>query len=149
MRYLIILLFCSNVASAKLLFPVFKVGCLSPVNELMKLECTEETMSYEVLKTHYKSHLPSAKQDLENAIFTRAKYFLEKKEYDYFSVLMIMAFPVPDKEKWLKEFQKIPGKRAPFSLIAMERAQGKPSDYCSGKKVPLYLKEICDFEIFK
>jgi hypothetical protein len=149
MRYLILLLFYSHVASAKLLFPAFKVGCLSSVNELMKLECSEETMSFEVLKTHYKSHLPNAKTDLENAIFIRAKYFLEKKEYDYFSVLMIMAFPVPDKEKWLKEFQKIPGKRAPFSLIAMERIQGKQSEYCLGKKVPLYLKEICDFEIFK
>ena len=149
MKFLILYLFCFNVAYAKLLFPAFKVGCLSPVNELMKLECSEENISYEVLKTHYRSHLPSAKQDLENAIFNRAKYFLEKKEYDYFSILMIMAFPVPDKEKWLREFQKIPGKRAPFSLIAIDRIQGKESDYCSAKKVPLYLKEICGFEILK
>lgn len=84
MRYLIVLIFFSNIASAKLLFPSFKVGCLSPVNELMKLECTEEAMSFEVLKTHYKSNLPSAKQDLENAIFTRAKYFLEKKSTTIF-----------------------------------------------------------------
>ncbi|MFZ4714120.1 MAG: hypothetical protein ACOYL6_10425 [Bacteriovoracaceae bacterium] len=138
-----------NLAHGKITYPQFKVGCLSPLNELMKLDCTEENMNYEVLKTYQKSNLPTAKQDLENAIFNRARFFLDKQEYDYYSVLMIMSFPVPEKEKWLKEFQKIPGKRAPFSLIAMDRIQGKNSDYCTEKKVPLYLKEICAFTIIK
>ncbi len=136
-------------AMAKVQYTHFQVGCLSPVSELAKLNCTEENLSYEIIKTHYESRLPSAKKDMENAIFNRARFFLDKKEFDYFSVLMIMAFPVPEKEKWLGEFKKLPGKRAPFSIIALDRIQGKESSYCEDKKQPIFLKEICAFKILK
>lgn len=144
----IILLFV-NLVFAKTQYTEFKVGCLGPTNNLVKFDCREQIISYEILTTLHHSRREGAKAELEKTILNRARFFLDQKKYDYFSVISLMSFPIKDKEKWLIEFQKLPGKRAPFSIIAIDRVKEGESSYCKKKKLDFYLKEICDLKIFK
>lgn len=145
---ILLMLFCS-LGFAKTQYTEFKVGCLGPTSTLVKFDCREQIISYEILTTFHNSKREGAKAELEKTIFNRARFFLDQKKYDYFSVISLMSFPVKEKEKWLMEFQKLPGKRAPFTLIALDRVKEGESSYCKKKKVEFYLKEICDLKIFK
>lgn len=138
-----------NLAFAKTQYTEFKVGCLGPTSRLVKFDCREQIISYEILTTLYHSRREGAKAELEKTITNRARHFLDQKKYDYFSVISLMSFPLKEKVKWLAEFQKIPGKRAPFTIIALDRVKEGESDYCKKKKTEFHLKEICDLKIFK
>lgn len=145
-----LLMLLSNLAAAnKPQYSEFKVGCLGPTSTMIKFDCREQIISYEILTTLHNSRREGAKAELEKTILNRARYFLDQKKYDYFSVISLMSFSVKDKVKWLQEFQKIPGKRAPFTIIALDRVKEGESDYCKKKKTEFYLKEICDLKIFK
>lgn len=125
-----------------------KVGCFSPLKQMVKFDCREDVLEFEVLKNLHFSKRPKAKEELESSITNRAKYFLDKKKYDYFSVMSLMVFPIVDKTKWLNEFMKLPGKRAPFTAIAIERVEKKKSKLCPKGEIPFHLKEICSITIY-
>lgn len=148
-KILMLSLFISGLSYAKHHYKEFKVGCLGPTSAMVKFDCQEQVISFEILTTLHKSKREGAKAELEKTIFNRARYFLDQKKYDYFSVISLMSFPVKEKEKWLSEFQKIPGKRAPFTMIAQDRVKEGESSYCKKKKLEFHLKEICELEIFK
>jgi hypothetical protein len=119
-----------------------KVGCTTLAGDLFKRDCRKEQNYFQALNDLYASN----KIELEKVILDRAQEYLQKKKFDYFSVLSLMIFPINQKEKVLQQFKKLPGKRAPFTLIALERIKMKEPSECKAD-VAIYLKEICRAKI--
>ena len=127
-------------------YPESKVGCLTKYSTILRLECTEQKMSFDVLKSLAQLKRKKSKKLLSNLVLDRAKYFIAKEKYDYYSVLSLMIFPVENKLQWLEKIQSIPGKRAPFVKIALDWIKSKKSKHCAKKKI--HLKEICTLKIY-
>jgi len=129
-----------------------KVGCFVHLKEILKLECDEQIIAFNILKTLSSSRRRNSKRHLNDIVTERAKYFISRNKYDYMSVLSLMVFPIKEKMKYLEEFKKIPGKRAHFTTIAIERIKGKKPKYCkrqNSRGVPIYYKEICSLNVAK
>ncbi|MBT3981208.1 MAG: hypothetical protein HOE90_07625 [Bacteriovoracaceae bacterium] len=130
-----------------------RVGCFGHLGELVGMRCTEQRVAFDILKTLFVSKKRSSKSKLYSEVVTRAKYFIRKEQFDYFSVVSLMLFPVPKREQWIKKFGTLPGKRAPFTSIALDRIHGKKSTYCRKKgrykAIPIFLKEICTLSVDK
>ncbi len=127
-----------------------RAGCLTTSTDLMGLECTDHKLAHNILDTLRRSRRKHSNKQLHELVYKRARYFLGLGRYDYFSVISLMIFPIKDKEKWLRSFKKIPGKRVPFTKIALEKIKTGKSGYCDKiakrRKLPFYLREICSLE---
>lgn len=120
-----------------------RVGCLSSSSILMKLECTNHKLAFDILKTLNRSRRKNAKEDLHKLVYNRARYFLDRREYDYFSIISLMVFPINDRERWLQEFSSIPGKRIRYGQMALDILQKGSSPLCKKGDDRFYIKEIC------
>ena len=157
-RVFILLLFMMNSLAGAVVEkqkPFFKsqVGCFSPVGDFLKFNCTEQRMAFDVLKILNRSKRKGAKNKLQNLIDQRAKHFLKQGQYDYFSVVTLMIFKVDNREEYLQKFKAIPGKRAPFTFVALDRIKGRSSRFCrkkrGQKRLPFYMREICSIKLIK
>ena len=131
-------------------FKNYEIGCLVSKNRNSVLGCAQAQLSYKVLK-----RLAISKHDkrdkLNTSIFGRARYFLSRNQFDYFSILSLMVFPVTNSQKWFDEFEKVKGSNKRIIEVARLRSQGKRSPLCSfrgkGRKHKKELYEICKIKV--
>ena len=143
---------CAEVASAGSSdYSSSRVGCFSRLASAVGLNCTEQRLGLEALKSLYHSSRADSREKLRSTVMKRADYFLAKKEFDYFSVVAMMLFKVAGSEEKLDQFRLLPGKRAPFAQIAMDRLKNDRSSYClpaqGEQSVAIFLREICDINL--
>jgi hypothetical protein len=137
-------------------YPESRVGCFSKFSSLLKLNCSDQVMAFDILKTLRNSRRKNSNKKMSELIVKRLKHYISNDKYDYYSVLTLMVFPVKNKEFWLAKFEEISKenslKIAPFHKIALDRIKGKKSRYCirkKNKKLPYALREICSLSIYK
>ena len=128
-----------------------RVGCFSRLASAVGLNCTEQRLGLEALKSLFHSSRADSREKLRSTVMKRADYFLAKKEFDYFSIVSMMLFKVAGSEEKLEQFRQLPGKRAPFAQIALDRLKNDRSSYCVSSKgedgVAIFLREICDINL--
>lgn len=140
-----------SIPSKRAFYFKAKIGCLEPKSTYLNLKCTEQKLSFKILKTLHYSRRKNSNKNLKKLIEKRARHFLEKKEFDYFSVAALMVFPIKNKKKWLKRFASISGKKSSLVKVALARSRGKKSKFCrrqrKSRKIPFLLREICTIKV--
>lgn len=127
-----------------------KVGCYSVYGKVAQMDCLQQQISLQIQKKFWFSRRRHSKKHLREKILSRVSFFLKKQEFDYQSVISLMKFPLKERKKILKNFSKLPGVRAPFTTVALERISGvRESRFCRGNKTDFYLKEICSLKVHK
>ena len=75
---------------------------------------------------------------------------LERKTFDYESVLSLLVFPIPGEKQLLKEFSKL-DKNKPFAKVALQRQVEARSLICypQEERLSYALREVCKVRVYR